>query len=564
MKPQNRSQFPFLKAAVSVALLVPAQALAQTIPSTAEPGVITRGIGDEPLGRPQSDTGLVLGAEEAAGQNLSAEKVFTLNGVVLDGSTVYAQPDVDGFAKGYVGEKVSFADLNAISQAMTRDYREKGYVFSRVILPPQKIDGGVVHYQAIEGRVTDVQIEGDFKDQTHLIQRIADQIKSDGPSNTADIERYLLLIDDLPGITARSLMRPSDVPGGGTLIITIVQDRVEGSVGIDNRGSTYLGRGRATAVAAFNSLFGIHDRTTLRGIVTENTNELRFGDITHEEQVGTEGMRVKARYAITATEPGNELKALDVNGRTHLFDLQALYPVIRSRQYNFNLIGGFTAINSTSDILGSQVAEDRLRYAHAGGRFDFTDALSGVNQFEISMAKGLDIFNPTEDAATGRSRSNGEHDFVRYNLEAERLQDLPGDFSFHVAFSGQYSPDVLLASEEFAVGGDAYGRAYDSGEITGDSGAAASFELRYGGHVDNRFLNAYELYSFYDLGTVWNHNPSVSENANDSLASVGLGVRFNAIYETSGYLELGKPLTHEVGADGNKDARVFFSLSKRF
>jgi len=48
------------------------------------------------------------------------------------------------------------------------------------------------------------------------------------------------------------------------------------------------------------------------------------------------------------------------------------------------------------------------------------------------------------------------------------------------------------------------------------------------------------------------------------LTSTGLGVRFNVTDSISGYLEMNKPVSDNVAAEGNKDPRFFFSLSNRF
>ena len=292
-------------------------------------------------------------------------------------------------------------------------------MLSRAVVPPQKINGGIVHLRAVEGRITDVKLLGDFKDANGQIAALANKIKTGGPANTKDIERYLLLINDLPGVKAQSLVQPSKVPEGGEVIITVEQKMFEGSVAADNRGSTYLGPYRGTLVGAFNNLLGTHDRTTFRGIESSDTQELRFFDITHEEDVGTEGLRLKARVAYTNTLPGRELKDLDVQGESRLYDFEGQYPVIRSRQLNFNLFAGVTAVDTDSELTGFNTATDRVRYARGGTRFDFTDALAGVSQVELQVAQGIDGLDATDDGA-------GQHPHQRQGrIHARKFQRHP-------------------------------------------------------------------------------------------------------------------------------------------
>lgn len=550
----------------SYGLYTAQNAHAQTVPSSVDPGQFVQEPRQE-IRVPQRPAEIITIPKEEAGiTDASTEKIFTLNNIILKDSTTYSAEDIAPLYAEFVGQPVSFADLNTISRRITRKYRQDGYIFSSAILSPQKIKDGIVYMNVIEGRITKVDIVGDFKDNNDLIKKMAQKIENKGVTNTKELERYLLLIDDLPGISARSVLKPSKVPGGGELSIIIEQTDYEGSLSIDNRGSRSLGRYRGEGVIAGNSLFGIHDRTTLRGIITSDTDELHFLELYHEEQLGTEGLRLTARGALTDTNPGGTIENLNIEGESRLGELDLLFPLVRNRQYNINLTGGFTYLNSKTDLSDIQISEDRLRYLRAGTEFDFTDSLYGVNLLNFEFSQGLDILNATDDGV-GRSRSIGEHKFSRITGIATRLQGLSDKWSALLSASGQYSWDSLLSSEQFFVGGEAYGRAYDSGEISGDHGATGVIELRYGGPTkDSEFINSYQFYGFYDIGKVWNRESVVGENKSESLASAGLGVRFNVAHDISGYLEVNAPLTHDVGSEGSDgdDPRIFFRLLKRF
>ncbi len=559
-------RFSAVSAAFFVSALLSGPALAAAppfAPTPADPGGVMRDLETERRTPRVSDEAVTVPRYEDPDTDLSTEKVFVLNGVVLDEGTVYSDDALLRFYSDFLGEQVSFADLNRIARRITRKYREDGYVFSRAILPPQRIEDGIVRLQAIEGRITNIEILGEYKDNAGLIRSFAEKIPTSGPANTREIERYLLLIDDLPGIRARSIMRPSEERAGGELIITVEQKTFEGSVGIDNRGSRYLGPYRATVVGAFNALFSRHDRTTLRAIVTSQTRELRFADISHEQQVGTEGTRLKGRAAVTRTKPGGNIGNLNIDGDSELFDAELLHPLLRNRRYNLNYFAGATVLNSETDILSGTVrTNDRIRTLRTGAAFDFIDPW-GINRFDATLTKGIKAFGATSDG-TGRSRVNASHSFVRANFNASRIQNIYGNVSLLVSATGQATDQPLLASEEFSVGGPAFGRAYDSGEISGDQGYAGMAELRYNGFVGNNLIRDYQLYGYIDYGKIRNINPTVGENANASVTSSGLGVRFNLEHDFSGSLELTNPMTRQVASEGDKDARVFFNILKRF
>ncbi len=536
-----------------------------TPPSSTEPGIVMRSLTEQNGSTPRREAVIVIPAPSQEGANqLSTVKIFLLKKVVLDKPNVYSPIPLYDMWRDMVGKKVSLADLNTIAVRVTKKYREDGYIFSRAVLPPQTVVDGVVHLQAVEGRIVKVILTGHYKDKNRLIRKLADQIDKHGPANTHDIERYLLLINDLPGISAKSIIKPAAVAGGADLIIDVEEKKAEGSLSFDNRGSRYLGPYRGTAVAAFNDVFGLHDRTTFRGILSTDTRELRFGDITHEEQIGDEGAKVKFRAAFTHAQPGGNVSSDNILGTSQMYDMEGDYPVIRSRQYNWNLIAGFNYLDSATDVTGIETANDHVRTARIGTHFDMTDAFAGVNQADFTLTQGLSILGATPDGV-GRSRTNGHEEFLKGDITAARIQKLPGLWSLMVSGTGQLADHPLLASEEFTVGGPPYGRAYDTGEISGDNGYAGSAELRYGGFVqNNKYLTSYQAYTFIDYGKVRNYQPAVGETRQDSLTSTGIGLRFNLTHAFSGYVEVDKPVNKPVQSQGNRNSRLFFSVLKRF
>lgn len=127
--------FGHLLVVVSIVVLYSAAAQAQ-VPPSAQPGIVTRSLEQPDRARARLEETMVIPKEDQAPAQGSTEKVFVLNSVVLDGSSVYTADDFATIYKPYLGQKVSFSDLNAIAQGMTRKYREDGFVFSRAVLPP--------------------------------------------------------------------------------------------------------------------------------------------------------------------------------------------------------------------------------------------------------------------------------------------------------------------------------------------------------------------------------------------------------------------------------------------
>ncbi len=553
--------------------------VAQQIPATVEPGRIEDAF-KEPAQPLSTFEPMIEEGEEVAPPAGARSVTFTLASIVVEGSTVYEPGDFMPLYEELVGTEISLADVYKVAGEISAKYRSDGYILSRAIVPPQTIEGGQVKLQAIEGFINEVIIEGDIVGRESLLNAYAQKIVSARPLNAAQLERYLLLADDLPGVTAKAVLTPSvEAPGASDLVLFIEHKHVDIAVGGDNRGSKFAGAYQGSLLVDLNSPFGLYDRTRGRAIVASQPEELRFLEVTHDEILGSEGTRLILGYTISRSNPGSTLKPFMIESDNEKLVVLVVHPFIRSRSKNLSIRGQFDYITSESKILGAELFSDRLRVLRVGGSYDFIDAFRGINLIDAEFSQGLDILNesqpnPEKNTNANLSRLNGKTNFNKVNLEYSRLQYLsfitPGLNLLGSVF-GQYSFSQLLSGEEFGVGGDEFGRAYDPSEITGDHGVSGKLELQWGQNVafeNFEALTGYQFFAFYDLGAVWqiDHRVKGLPSPRQSVASVGAGVRFNLWDNVSGLVEVAKPLTRDVtarGADGD-EARVFFNVGARF
>ncbi|MBT3515791.1 MAG: ShlB/FhaC/HecB family hemolysin secretion/activation protein [Nitrospina sp.] len=490
---------------------------------------------------------------------------FIFKRLFIQGTTIYGKRTLKPFYSKYLNKKTSLKDIYEIAQTITNKYRNDGYILSKAIVPPQKINNGVVYLKIVEGYIDKINLQGPIRGPRKLINQYRKKILKSRPLRALDLERYLLLIDDLPGVTAKSVLTPSeDKPNATTMTLILSDKAFEGHVGTDNRGSKFNGPYEFSGDLTANSLLGDHSRTGLQGVITSQTEELLFLNAFYDLPIGQEGTRLFFSGSASDSEPGSSLKQFNINGDSRSVTLRLTHPFLRSRGKNLTGHLGFGGRNSTTKILGSVDSEDRLRVINMGVSYDYADEYKGVNLIRFNLSQGLNIFDATKSGSPNLSRSLGRSDFTKLAGSAMRVQNLAPSWNLLVASSWQYSFDKLLASEEFGVGGSQYGRAYDSSEITGDHGIAFKVELQKAFRPAWDYLSDFQLYSFLDYGSVWNKVQTSTGAKRQDLTSIGLGMRFNVTDSISGYLEMNKPVSDNVAAEGNKDSRLFFSLSNRF
>ena len=563
-----KHSFIFRLLATSCAVLGATSAVAAPLlPNTARPDTVERSnmIEDQ---RPAVGGAPLVTDETVKAKHTGSTATFELKGIKLEGATVYGQEQLSSIWASKLNTKITLDDLNQIAADITAYYRNHGYILTRAIVPPQKDSDGIFTLRIVEGFVNDVRLTGDVgKGNDDLLNAYADKIRAAKPLNSDTLERYLLLMEDLPGVDARAVLAPDDkVQGATDVIITITRHTVQAAASIDNRAGRYLGNEEATASLFLNNLLGRDDQTQFRiSNSIFDPSDMLFGEVRHTEPVGTEGTTITFAANKVRTEPGSNLKDLDIVGDSSAFSLSATHPFIRSRRSNWYVNSDFTFRNVEVDTLDQSLYKDKTRVLTVGTSYDFVDGWSGINKMETNIGHGFNW--DTGEGLDARSRANGNTDFTKMTGKVTRIQPIYGPFSLFASASGQYAYQALLASEEFTVGGSEYGSAYDPAEISGDSGVAARAELQYNQSVDSQYLQQYQLYTFYDIGKVWNRDAIVGlENSHDSLSSAGVGARVNLLQSTTASVEGAVPMTRDVAArDGaGDDARIFFNLQYRY
>lgn len=493
---------------------------------------------------------------------------FVLSGLDISGATVFTAEQLSAPHADLIGREVTLTDIYRLADEITAKYRNDGYILSKAIVPPQRISGGKVAIRIVEGYVNEVLIEGEANGRAHLFREMGERIKESRPLDNKVLERYSLLANDLPGVKAKAVLRPSqNVPGASDVVFVIEHKYIDLNASFDNRGTKTSGPREYTLGAGINSILGLYEKTSVNWINTTEEKELRYLSVQHDEVLNSEGTKLTLSGNRSRGEPGESLRDLDQRSRNVTLSASLSHPFIRTRGENFSLSGGVTSRDSKSEQLGEISSNDHTRSVRIGGSYDFSDSWDGVNLFALDLYQGFEAFGATRNDFGAKSRARGRSDFTKLTLDVSRTQQLGSGFALVAAATGQYAATSLLSSEEFGYGGSQYGRAYDSSEITGDSGAAAKLELQYTDQVEDIGLKYYQPFVFYDFGVTHDRDP-VNQKATRTGASTGIGLRFGLTDYFSGSVELDLPLTRQVSANQptgeGKDARLFFNITARY
>jgi hemolysin activation/secretion protein len=459
---------------------------------------------------------------------------------------------------------VSQAELAAIATAISDLYRAAGFHLSRAIVPPQDIADGRVRIQVIEGSITEVALVGDGTERFGL-RPLLNPVLAETPSRLPTLERQLLLINSRAGvrIADTALEEIGAASGCFRLIVEVKTWRIYTSFGLDNLGSSSVGPWQTYATGAFNSYLLPGDTLVLNLSTTPgDPRQLAFGRLSYDVPVGTDGLRLGGSALYSEVRPGDDRRLFNDLTRTESFELRASIVPLQSQRSTLTLTAaaGFSNV-SESDVFGP-FYNDHIRTVSLTSDYRLRDNFGGNNYFTLMWRQGLDILGASHRDDDFLSRDGASANFSVMDLWFTRYQSLSDAWSVKISAAGQIASGPLFTSQQFYLGGAAFGRGYGSAEISGDNGAAGSLELRFDQKLNFQYLTGYQLYGFVDAGAAWNDGFGYKDGL--SLTSAGAGARFFLGADLQADIAVAFPLSYRAPDNTSRSARLLFSLSNSF
>jgi hemolysin activation/secretion protein len=487
--------------------------------------------------------------------------LFVLRHISIVGATAIPRDHLATAYQPYIGRKVSQADLAAIAAGISDIYRAAGFHLSRAIVPPQDINGGTVSVKVIEGSITALDLKGEGAEEFGVRQMLSPVI-AEQPSRLTTLERKLLLANARPGVRIEdtTLEEIGTASGHFRLIVLVKTWRVYTSFGVDNLGASGVGPWQSYATAAFNSYLTPGDTLAVNLSTTPgDPRELAFGRLSYDNPIGNDGLRVGASGIYSEVRPGDYRHAYNDNTTTEAFELRASIAPLQSQRASLTLTTALDIGNvSESDIFGP-IYSDRIRTISLTSDSRLQDSFGGNNYLTVTLRQGLNILGASPGGDDFVSHAGASPTFSALNAWVTRYQTLTDAWSLKIAGAGQAASGPLYLSQQFYLGGAAFGRGYAAAETSGDNGMAGSLELRFDQKLNSTFMTGYQFYSFVDSGVAWNAGYRYTDGI--SLVSVGGGVRWFLSNNTQADLAVAVPLSYRAPDNPARDVRVLFSLT---
>ena len=295
--------------------------------------------------------------------------------------------------------------------------------------------------------------------------------------------------------------------------------------------------------------------------IPDASRELRFGGISFDVPLGTQGARLGLAASYSDIWPDDERRAWHGRIQTESYTLSGTIVPLRARESSLWLTAFAAIRNAEETSLVGTVYQDRIRAVGLNAAYQMRDAFEGSSYVSLNVRQGLDILGASEIGGALLSRANGSSEFSKAYVTLTRQQRLSENWSVVVSGAAQAASTALLASEEFYLGGPLFGRAFRGGDVSGDAGVASFAEVRFDQSWEGAFVKGYQVYAFVDTGAVWDRDIG---DDHVSLSSFGGGLRVLLQDGLRAGFEVAVPLGDYAPSSNDGGPTVFLTLSRSF
>ncbi|WP_420139728.1 ShlB/FhaC/HecB family hemolysin secretion/activation protein [Sphingomonas sp.] len=526
------------------ALLMPAVLHAQDNPRS---GIVPP---DRPDRRPTARPGHGRAIQQLPPQReVAPVQRFTLTAVTIEGSTLPAAELAPAYAR-FIGTPVDATQMQAIINAIGEIYGRSDVALYTILAPDQDYAGGVLRLTAVEGHIESAVIRGAGAKMRRLVGRYVAPLMQEKPLQKRSLQRYVSLIRDIPGLNPTVDFERGGRPGAVKLVIAAKPQPFQLGFGINNRGTALLGKAQAQLDLYANSLLLGGDQVRLSYARPVRAPYYQSLSGAYSVPLNANGLTVQLNAGRLRTRP----RDLPLKGTATSGGAQLSYAAIRSYDTNLVLSAGLDGVNSDNAFLGFTFSNERTRALRLAASLTLS---SQTNQFSASATQSFGL-----DALGARllDPTISQLGFRKTNLRLSDNKLIGKTWILRLNGSAQLTSDRLPSTEQFTLGGDEFGRAYETALISGDTGYGVSGELAFHPTKVPQLFNGSELYMFVDRGSVRYRSRNGFAASESHLGSWGGGARIALLNRTMVQVEAARGFNNPVFYEDRRKWRFILSL----
>ncbi|WP_243656863.1 ShlB/FhaC/HecB family hemolysin secretion/activation protein [Paucimonas lemoignei] len=483
---------------------------------------------------------------------------FVIQGVELIGPDAVRFGWLADSASPYLGQCVGVAGLRHIAAALDAKLIELGYVTSRVTLPQQNLNDGILTMQLHVGRVAQITMRKAEKDKPQDdgwgTWRNAFPVAEGDVLNVRDLEQGVEQMKRLPSQNVATELEPGANPDTSNVVILrqsgTVWEHVRGGVTIDNSGSRTLGLTQLSGYLSLDNLLGLNDIIS----ISANTNAENLA-ANHRSQSASFNYSIPWGYNTFSYSKSYSRFAQTVAGTTVQFlssgtgvndEIKWHRTVVRTSATKAGFYTALATRRANSFLDDVELVVQRRRTSSVETGITYKQLIGDASlDFELGYRHGVNWRDAQDDLPS--SSSGG------LTLRPD-ITILTGSFSkpfkigstplqYSASIRAQYTPDQTLSVDQIAIGNRFTVRGFDGDNVLlAESGYFIRNDLSIPVKLMDNLVAV--AYLGLDFGRVW--GPSTALLVGDKLAGTAVGLR-GQWQQLQFDLSLGAPIYKPVG-----------------
>ena len=481
-------------------------------------------------------------AEAAAEPAAPGGPKFEIRKFQVDGVTLVAPTRVDAALQPYTGQVRDFGDVQKALEALEKLFLDAGYGSVQVLLPEQELDQGVVKFKVIEPKLGKLSIEGNKAYSDTNIRNSLPALKEGRAPNSNDIAANLRLANENPGKGTSVLLRAGGNEGEVDAVVRVAEESVTRyNFTLDNTGAGGSGAYRIGLGMQTSNVFG-RDHVFAAQVITSPDER------GHVQGYSKDVAIVGAQYHVPLYGLGDSMdfsagysnvnsgvvqNIFNVSGRGWVAGVRYSHSLPKWGNVEHKMIWSWdyrAYENNVTPVDGGQqivpnITVHPMSLTYAATHRGQSDETSGYLSYTQNIPGGFH----GDSAAFDASRPGGRPGYTLWRYGITHVRSFAGDWQARINVTGQYTRDLLVAGEQFGLGGANSIRGFGERQFANDYGVSANFELYTPDLAQALKLdsaNKVRLLAFYDTGHVVRNEPLRNDSARTTAKGAGLGVRY--------------------------------------
>lgn len=508
-----------------------------------------------------------LSVEQTGANALPASVPFLVSRIEIEGNTRISTATLHALIAEAEGRHLTLPQLGALAQRLTDYYHAHGYPLARAIIPAQTIRAGVVRFEIIEARYGKVTLANHSLVKDRLLDATLAGLQSGAVVTGAQLDRALLLLSDIPGVSVDALLKPGLEVGTSDLQVAATSPPpLNGDVTADDSGDRYSGRARVGGTLNWLEPLHAGDILSVSGLSTGDSG-MNYGRLDYAATLDGDGTQAGGGYSVLDYRLSGSLSPLDAHGDAQDASLWGKQPLIRSR--DLNLYGQLQYDHlQLNDEIGRNDTQTprRLNTLTTSLSGNVRDDLAGggLDNWTAAWTYGRVSFENAAANAMDAAGADAQGAFSRWNVSLGRLQSLGARDAVYLGAAGQWTNRNLDPSQQMVVGGPGSVRAYDVNALSGDAGYQLTAELRHS--FLTSWYGRWQAIAFLDDAHLRVDQKVFAPGPNTAnLTGAGAGLNWTGPAQVQASLSVAAPIGGRPELAGDAaSARVWLQASKGF